>query len=430
MVSGAGAPRGIGSRWRRHDHPSFPISEATIMRISPTSHEASRPWSPAARPRRPQRPCGQPLRSALRTAILGIAILAGLTSSSGYAHAAAAAAAAAQSHFNGNGNILIADQFNNRVIEIDPQGNIVFQFGKGPNDFSPASIIGCNDAERVGRLTLMAGTGIPPNTVPNCTDPNGCLDNRVILVDRKGRIRWQYGKFGVAGSRHDELSNPVQSTWLPNGDVLITDQANERVIEVSPARRIVWQYGTTGVSGHGPNQLNNPNSAELLDNGRILIADENNNRAIEVERDHSIAATFTAGGTVSGVAFASRLPNGDTLLTDSNNSRAVEVDHADKVVWQYVTNTESGSNTAPLPTRAIRLANGNTIISDQFNHRVIVVDQAGHLVATYGTLDTPGFGTQNASQGLFGPYDAKVIGDYTGLTPPFDDDEDADDGGN
>ncbi len=358
-------------------------------------------------------------------AIIGTAILlASLAASS----ISARAAGAAHSRFNSRGNVLIADQFNNRVIEVDPQGNIVYQFGKGPDDFSPASIVGCNDAERVGRLTLMAGTGIPPNTVPNCTDPNGCPDNRVILVDRKGRIRWQYGQFGVTGSGDDQLSTPVQSTWLPNGDVLITDQGNQRVIEVDPAKRIVWQYGTTGTSGNGPNQLNNPNSAELLDNGHVLIADENNDRAIEVKRNHSIVATFTAGGTVSGVAFASRLPNGDTLLTDSNNSRAVEVDRSDTVVWQYVTNTESGSNPSPLPTRAIRLANGNTIISDQFNHRVIIVDHAGNLVTSYGNLNMPGYGTQNASQGLFGPYDAKVIGDFTGLTPPFDDDEDGDEG--
>jgi hypothetical protein len=363
------------------------------------------------------------LPAALLTAILGAAIIAGLAVPSPVRGAENEQAA---SRFNLTGNILIADQFNNRVIEIDPQGNIVFQFGKGPNDFSPQSIIGCNDAQRVGRLTLMAGTGIPANTVPNCSSANGCPDNRVLLVDSRGRIRWQYGKFGVTGSGHNELNTPVQSTWLPNGDVLITDQGNERIIEVTPDRKLRWQYGTTGVTGDGPNQLNNPNSAELLENGHILIADENNNRAIEVKRNRVIVATFTAGGTASGVAFASRLSNGNTLLTDSNNSRVVEVDHADKVVWSYVTNTQPASNTSPLPTRAIRLANGNTIISDQFNHRVIIVNHEGKIVASYGNLNAPGYGTQNASQGLFGPYDAKVIGDFTGLTPPFDD-GDADD---
>jgi hypothetical protein len=69
----------------------------------------------------------------------------------------------------------------------------------------------------------------------------------------------------------NELSSPVQNTYLPNGDVLITDQGNQRVIEVERrSKKIVWQYGITGVAGMGFDQLNNPNSAELLVNGHVL----------------------------------------------------------------------------------------------------------------------------------------------------------------
>src|SRR5215469_15797229 len=163
------------------------------------------------------------------------------------------------SEFNSRHHTLIADQFNNRVIEVDRTGKIVWQFGLGPTDFSPASIIGTNDAQRVGELTLMAGTGTPGGQpeAPDCTNPNGCPDNRVILVDRAGNIIWQYGTFGPGGSGPDQLNVPVQNTWLPNAHVLITDQANERIIEVDVAtKQIVWQYGTTGVSGNGPDQLN------------------------------------------------------------------------------------------------------------------------------------------------------------------------------
>ena len=329
--------------------------------------------------------------------------------------------------FNRPGNVLIADQFNNRVIEVDRQGNIVWQFGKGPTDFTAASIVGVNDAQRVGPFTLMAGTGTPPATVPTCTDPAGCPDNRVMLVGPSGHILWQYGTFGVSGSGPDQLNTPTQATYLPNGHILISDQANQRVIEVNFAKAIVWQYGTTGVSGNGADQLNSPNSAELLENGHVLIADEGNNRAIEVDRALNVVATFSAGGTVNGMAFASRLPNGNTLLTDAGNSRIVEVDPNDASVWEYFTNTESGSNPAPSPTRAIRLRNGNTIISDQNNQRVIVVDAGKNIVASFGNLNASGYGTSNASQGLYGPYDAKVIGDYTGLTPPFDFDRGAGD---
>jgi hypothetical protein len=345
--------------------------------------------------------------------------------------------------FNETGNYLIADQFNNRVIEVEPDGEVVWQFGRGPADFTEASIVGTNDAQRVGDFTLMAGTGIPAGQpeAPDCISPSGCPDNRVILVNRYGRIVWQYGQFGVSGSGPDLLNTPVQNTWLPgedehdnrddrwsefpHGHVLITDQGNERIIEVDLHKNIVWQYGTTGVIGNGPNQLSNPNSAELLENGHILIADENNNRAIEVDRNLNIIHSYTAGGTVSGVAFASRLENGHTLLTDSNNSRIVEVDGNDQMVWQYFTNTDPSSNNnrpggGPLPTRAVRLKNGHTLISDQYNHRVIEVDKDKEIVRTFGKINMLGYNTDSVSGGgLNSPYDSKAIGDYTGLTPPF-----------
>jgi outer membrane protein assembly factor BamB len=314
-------------------------------------------------------------------------------------------------------HVLIADQFNNRVIEVNASGEILWHFGLGPSDVSARSIVGVNDAERVfGDLTLMAGTGAPPGTEPLC--PTGCADNRVILVDGRGRIVWQYGQFGVTGAGPNQLSSPVQSTYLPDGHILITDQGNARVIEVTRHHHIVFQYGQTGVPGIAPGQLNNPNSAELLENGHILISDESNNRAIEVTRGGTIVATFTGGGTFSGVAFASRLEDGHTLITDSNNNRIVEVDANDAIVWADTTNLQTGSNANPLPTRAVRLANGTTLISDQFNHRVILVDHAKHILAQFGTLNTPGFGTDDTKPGLNAPYDAKVIGDFTGLTPP------------
>jgi len=324
------------------------------------------------------------------------------------------------SEFNRPGNILITDQFNNRVIEIDPAGNIVWQFGNGPGDTSANAIVGTNDAERVGNFTLMSGTGIPAGATTNCKR-SGCVDNRVILVDSNGNIVWQYGEFGVTGFGPNQLNTPVQNTYLPtSGNVLITDQGNERIEVRRTDNAIVWQYGENGVVGMGPNQLNNPNAAELLANGNILISDENNNRAIEVTHTtpSKIVATFTARGSVSGVAFASRLPNGHTLLTDSNNSRIVEVDPNDKVFWQYFTNTRPGSNPSPLPTRAVRLANGNTLISDRFNDQVIEVNPSKAIVASYGIINDPGFSPSTAIQ-MNAPYSAYVIGDYTGITPPF-----------
>jgi len=341
--------------------------------------------------------------------------------------------------FNQPNNVLIADQWNNRVIEITPSGQIIWSFGLGPKDFSSNSPISVNDAERVGDFTLMANPGDAPGVIPQA--PSGAVDNRVLLVNPAGNIVWQYGQFGQTGDGPDLLNTPVQSTYLPGFNVLITDQGNNRVIEVNYNKQIVWQY--PGSDTNASDQLNAPNSAELLANGNILIADQGNNRALEVTTADQIVTAFSAGGTVNTLAFATRLTNGDTLITDAGNARIVEVNAADQVVWQYfTTNTASTdgvgamSVAAPQPTRAVRLSNGDTLISDQLNNRVIRVNSSGSIVADYG-LPLPlngntfsggsagiliggnvGYSLTTTQTGLYSPYDAKIIGDYTGLTPP------------
>jgi hypothetical protein len=313
-------------------------------------------------------------------------------------------------NFNTPGNVLVSDQFNNRVVEINPiTKSIVWSFGSNNPaacNAGPGTVIGTNWAERLGDgLTLIAGTGIPAGV--DSALPNGCVDNRVIVVNKAGKIVWQYGQAGVTGNGYNELNVPVSAIQLPNGHYLITDQGNNRVIEVDGKKNIVWSYGPTS----GPGALNSPNSAELLMNGNILIADENNNRVIEINRKGSIVWEYDVG---NAAAFASRLPNGDTLITDAGDSKIIEVDHSKKKVFEYFTNTSVDSNPAPLPTNAVQLMNKNIIIADQFNHRVIAINTKKKIVWQYGMTNISGNGLGK----LNGPYTAFVIGDYTGQTSP------------
>jgi len=62
----------------------------------------------------------------------------------------------------------------------------------------------------------------------------------------------------------------------------------------------------------------------------------------------------------------------------------------------------------------VRLKNGHPLISDQFNHQVIEIDFAGNIFFAQGRIGVSG----NGFNLLNAPYDAKVIGDFTGLTPP------------
>ena len=316
-----------------------------------------------------------------------------------------------QDVFNKPGNILISDQFNNRIIEVNPvTKDIVWSFGSGNSSLcnpGPGAIIGTNDAERLSDgLTLIAGTGLPAGASNFMS--KGCIDNRIIVVNQVGQIVWQYGQAGVTGSGSDMLNAPVFAIQLPNHNFLITDQGNNRIIEVNKEKQIVWSYGPTS----GPGVLNSPNSAELLPNGDILIADQNNNRAIEIARDGNMVWQYNIG--LQAVAFASRLPDGHTLIVDSGHSRIVEINKQRNIIFQYFTNATSGSNPSPTPSNAVRLVNGETSIADQFNDRIIIIDSKGNAVFQYGMTNMTGVGTSE----LNAPYSAFVIGDYTGQTLP------------
>ncbi len=317
--------------------------------------------------------------------------------------------------FNQPGNVLITDQFNNRVIEVDRNKHIVWSFGSGNPSLcnpGPGAIIGTNGAERLADgFTVIAGTGIPAGA--SSFMPNGCVDNRVIVVNHNGHIVWQYGQAGVSGSGPNQLNVPVFVIQLPNHDFLITDQGNNRIIEVNKHKHIVWSYGPTSGSG----ALNSPNSAELLANGHILIADENNSRAIEITRSGKIVWQVGSEVGLNTVAFASRLPNGNTLIADAGNNRIVEVTPGKHVVFQYFTNTAKNSNPNPAPTNAVQLSNGNISIADQFNDRALIITPDKQKVFQYGMTNIVG----NGPNQLDGPYTAFVIGDYTGQTPPPED---------
>ena len=315
--------------------------------------------------------------------------------------------------FNQPGDVLISDQFNNRVIEVNRHKQLVWSFGSGNPSLcnpGPGAIIGLNDAERLGNgLTLLAGTGIPAGADPLL--PAGCVDNRVIVVDQAGHIVWQYGQAGVTGSGPNQLNVPVFAIQLPDHTIAIVDQSNERVIVVDThTKQIVWHYGCPTCT-----LLNNPNSVELLPNGDFLIADENNNRVIEVNHAHQLVWQYK--DQLKFAAFASRLPNGDTLITDSGHNRIVEINQSKHLVFQYFTDTQSGSNAAPLPTNAVQLADGDISIADQFNDRAIIIDRNKTIAFQYGMLNVVG----NGPDQLDGPYTAFVIGDYTGQTPPPED---------
>jgi outer membrane protein assembly factor BamB len=143
-----------------------------------------------------------------------------------------------------NGDTLIADESNNRVIEVTTDGKIVWQY---PKTLDAASLAMLNVAGFASRLTSPSGHTL-------ISDTN---NNRIIeVIDSTFKVFWQYST--ANRNPNNPMPNPSCAVRLKSGNTLITDQFNHQVIEVTPESKIVWQYGQIGVAGAGKGQLNTP----------------------------------------------------------------------------------------------------------------------------------------------------------------------------
>jgi hypothetical protein len=155
-----------------------------------------------------------------------------------------------------NGNVLIADQGNMqdpdslaRIIEVTPDKEIVWEYGKPAMEFICPSLGGRLEN---GNTLIADNTGLTKGS-----------DVHVREITSDKEVAWEYseGLMCVAFvERH------------ANGNTLICDQCNGRIIEVTPNKDIVWMYGA----------ISSPAGMERLTNGNTLIAVFGENRVIEI----------------------------------------------------------------------------------------------------------------------------------------------------
>jgi hypothetical protein len=188
-----------------------------------------------------------------------------------------------------NGNTLVTATDSNRVFEVTPRGDVVWEMRSGLN--YP------NEAYRLAN----------GNTLITDRD-----NNRVIEVDSGGNVVWSY----------TNLNGPHGGNRLANGNTLISNSNANTVIEVDSAGTIVWQYATG---------LNWPRCGQRLSNGNTLITSSRNSRVIEVDSAGTVVWSLTSG--LNQPYQATRLDNGHTLI--STGARVIEVDSAKTIVWQY-----------------------------------------------------------------------------------------------
>jgi hypothetical protein len=232
---------------------------------------------------------------------------------------------------------LITEFFNNRTIEVDIDGNIIWE---------KSGLNVPHDAERLDNgntLITIYGT------------------EKIIEVNRDGEKLWIYPT--VKGSL------PMDAERLPNGNTLIAQYGNGKVIEIDSTGNIVWE-----VTG-----LHKPMDAERLPNGNTLIAEGEiypDGRVLEVDSTgNEVWNISNLGGPVDIERLYQKSRGYTTLVTthpSNYGGNVTEYDENGDIIWQ-----KTGLHN---PSDAERLPNGNTLISENGALRVIEIDYNGNIV--------------------------------------------------
>ena len=272
-------------------------------------------------------------------------------------------------------DVLIADHHNNRLLIVDPQGRVRWEFPR-PGDLAPGQ------------------TFAQPDDAFFSPDGQSIIvtqeDNQVISVISLATktIIYRYGVPGVPGAGPDHLFNPDDAMITPAGDILVADIKNCRLVIITPpahtVTRVIGQ--TTNACEHDPpRRFGSPNGAFPMTGGHYLVTEINGDWASEM----SLSGQVSWSANPPGVLYPSdtnEVYPGRYLTADySEPGQLVEFTSSGRLLWRM-----GGFNQ---PSLALPLPNGDILLNDDFNHRVCVVDPATHrIVWQYGHTGVAGRG--------------------------------------
>ena len=288
------------------------------------------------------------------------------------------------------GLVLIADEGNNRLLIIDPQGRPVWTFPE-PGDLPAGVELRAPDDAFFtpdGRQIIV-------------TEEEYSVISLVDIATR--RIVWRYGTPGVAGSATGHLSNPDDALVLPNGDVLLADIKNCRLLLLPPegtAPQRVYGITTTACRHAPPTHFGSPNGAFPMMNGHYLLTEINGDWVDEMDLAGNVLWSAHPPG-VSYPSDSNEVSPGVFLTVDYSNPGQIETfTRTEALLWRY---RPAGPQSLSHPSLALPLPNGDVIATDDANDRVIVVDpRTDRIVWQYGRRGVPGAtpGLLNGPDGL------------------------------
>jgi outer membrane protein assembly factor BamB len=306
--------------------------------------------------------------------------------------------------------ILIADEQNDRILEVTPDKRIVWQW-PSPETTAQSRSYGTSGDDA---FFSPDGTKIVTN------DEDG---STILRIDYyTGQVDWHFGVPEHAGSDLTHLNYPDDAYLLPNGNTMVADIRNCRELTIGPDQRVVavWGKPQKGYCQTDPAKglFGYPNGDTPQPDGDILMTFISGNRIALLSPTGSVIWNVRAPDLHGGyVSDAQLLPNGDVVVAGYGKpGTVVEFDpKSGRVVWEYY--VTSGDGELDHPSYATELPNGNFLLNDDANDRVIVIDRASKkIVWQYGQTGVRGkaAGLLNWPDGV----DLDLWRDWLHFSPP------------
>lgn len=309
------------------------------------------------------------------------------------------------------GPILIDDRNNSRLLMVDPKGRIIWQFPT-KGSLSPGQTFIESDDAFFG---------------PNGTHILATQESQFVITEisvKTGRIVWRYGHPGTSGSAPGYLDNPDDAMILPNGNVVSADIKNCRLLYLSPSSSSpVHIYGeTTQYCYHQPPaRFGSPNGMFPMTNGNWLITEINGDWVDEMTPTGQIKFSIHPPG-ITYPSDTTEVSPGLYLTAAYTKPGVVEeFNQSGGLVWRFA---PTGANALNQPSIAMPLPNGDVLATDDWNHRVIVIDpKTNKIVWQYGHTGVsgtkPGYLNKPDGVDLAPPYSLDMTHKSTMGIPPY-----------
>jgi hypothetical protein len=274
--------------------------------------------------------------------------------------------------------VLIVDKLNNRLIVVDPQGRIRWQFPQ-PGDLAPGETFHIPDDAFFS----------PDGRYIVATQED---QDVISLIDIAAHhIVYRYGVPGQPRLTANHLNHPDDAMALPNGDIITADIQNCRLMIIGPGAHVplhVIGLTTTSCRHAPPSRWGSPNGVFPLTNGHYLVTEINGDWVDEIGLNgtvywsaHPPHVSYPSDSTQIGP---------DTYLTVdySRQGQVVTFNRQGTPLWSY---RGTGPDTLNHPSLAHALPNGDIILNDDYNHRIIIIDpHTNTIVWQYGVTGVAG----------------------------------------